>query len=82
MLIKKGVKAIKNSDLNKTIRDIKTCSISKNKTIQNIENKDYDTDEIHNNIKPSFESKNKIINSMKNKDYDADKKLAWLNKNK
>ena len=38
--------AIKNSDLNKTTRDIRTLSISKNKTIKSIKNKDYDADKM------------------------------------
>ena len=57
------LKAIKNSDSNK----IRTLSISKNRTIESIENKDYDADKIHQNIKHSFESKNQTIKSIKNK---------------
>ena len=61
------LKAIKNSDSNKIITDIRTLSISKNRTIESIENKDYDADQIHQNIKHSFESKNQTIKSIKNK---------------
>ena len=38
--------AIKNSDLNKTNRDIRTLSLSKNKTIKSIKNKDCDADKM------------------------------------
>ena len=74
------LKAIKNSDSNKIITDIRTLSISKNRTIESIENKDYDADKIHQNIKHSFESKKQTIKSIKNKDYDADKK-TWKKNN-